>query len=149
MESYLGIKLEREKALALSSEPRPIEINFARQRAAEVDSEVFEAAKGDQKKSGAARKVWWEMTDDAPDAVRPPHPGIYSHSTLTIEQEPIVPSLIAKELEERRNKLSEDQEAHAGIAKRVDGPNPLPGKPRSVFTFIDTSVKKPTKKVRA
>jgi hypothetical protein len=70
MESYLGIRPERDRALVSDSKFRPDDINDARRRASEVDDEVSEAPGGDREKSGAARRVWWEMVEDAPNSVR-------------------------------------------------------------------------------
>ncbi|KAJ1301495.1 hypothetical protein OPQ81_008751 [Rhizoctonia solani] len=107
------------------------EINAARQQTAEVDNEVSEATDNDQQKGGAARRVWWETVEDIPDS------------------QPVVPRIVAKGLENYRNKLSQDQEAHAGVSLHVDGPNPPIGKPRTVFTFVDTGARGPAKKARA
>lgn len=68
MESYLGIRPERDRAVVSDSKVNSADVNFVRQRTAEVDNEVSGAAKEDQK-SGAARRVWWEMVEDAPNSV--------------------------------------------------------------------------------
>lgn len=44
------------------------DINAARQRASEVDSEVAGSV-GQHQKAGAARRIWWETVDDVPNAV--------------------------------------------------------------------------------
>ncbi|CAE6521258.1 unnamed protein product [Rhizoctonia solani] len=131
MESYLGIRPERDRALVSDFRVRSSDINNARQRTAEVDNEVSEATDKDQQKGGAARRVWWEMVEDVPDS------------------QPVVPAIVAKGLEDYRNKLSENQKAHAGVSSHVDGPAPPAGKLRTVFTFVDTGARGPAKKVRA
>ncbi|CAE7147980.1 unnamed protein product [Rhizoctonia solani] len=130
MESYLGIHPERDRALVSDFRVISSDINAARQRTAEVDNEAQVADK-DHQKGAAARRVWWEMVEDVPDS------------------QPVVPGIVAKGLEKYRNKLSEDQRAHAGVSLHVDGPVPPTGKPRTVFTFVDTSVRGPAKKARA
>ncbi|CAE6401107.1 unnamed protein product [Rhizoctonia solani] len=130
MESYLGIHPERDRAL-VSDRVKASEINAARQRTAEVDNEISDAADRDQQKGGAARRVWWEMVEDVPGS------------------QPIIPGIVSRGLENYRNKLSEDQEAHAGVSLHVDGPSPPAGKPRTVFTFVDTGARGPAKKARA
>ncbi|KAG8712249.1 hypothetical protein FRC11_000599 [Ceratobasidium sp. 423] len=131
MESYLGIRPERDRALVSDFRVRSSDINAARQQTAEVDNEVSEATEKDQQKGGAARRVWWETVEDVPAS------------------QPVVPGIVAKGLENYRNKLSEDQEAHAGVSLHVDGPTPPTGKSRTVFTFVDTSARGPAKKARA
>lgn len=66
-----------------------------------------------------------------------------------MNQRPIVPGLIAKDMEAHRKKISEDQQAHAGVPLHIEGPAPSPGKARSVFTFVDTGAKTSAKKARA
>ncbi|CAE6443000.1 unnamed protein product [Rhizoctonia solani] len=131
MESYLGVHPEIDRAIVSDSRVDPLEINVTRQRTADVDNEISGTANRDQQRGGAARRVWWEMVEDAPDS------------------QPVVPGIVAKGLESYRNKLSEDQKAHAGISLHVDGPNPPAGKPRTVFTFVDTGARGPAKKARA
>lgn len=48
---------------------RSEDINATRQRASEVDNEVMDS-EGQHQKAGAARRIWWEMVDDVPNAVR-------------------------------------------------------------------------------
>ncbi|KAG9119927.1 hypothetical protein FRC07_004815 [Ceratobasidium sp. 392] len=122
MESYLGIRQERDRAVVLDNQIKPSDINFARQRTSEVDRETLDSGERAQK-AGAARRVWWEMIDDAPDA------------------QPVVPGLVAEGLKEYRTKLAEDRQAHAGVALHIEGQPSPQGKPRSVFTFIDTGAK--------
>ena len=74
MESYLGIRPERERALVSDFRVRSSDINAARQQTAEVDGELSEASHKDQQKGGAARRVWWETVEDVPDSVRSPIP---------------------------------------------------------------------------
>ncbi|CAE6513155.1 unnamed protein product [Rhizoctonia solani] len=131
MESYLGIRPERDRAIVSDFRVAASEINNARQRTSEIDNEVAEATDKDQQKGGAARRVWWEMVEDVPDS------------------QPVVPAIVAKGLGNYRNKLSEDQKAHAGVSLHIDGPAPPTGKPRTVFTFVDTGARGPTKKARA
>ncbi|CAE6512099.1 unnamed protein product [Rhizoctonia solani] len=130
MESYLGVHPERDRALVSEFRVSSSDINAARQRAAGVDNEVSDATGKDQQKGGAARRVWWETVEDIPDS------------------KPVVPGIVAKGLDNYRNKLSQDQEAHAGVSLHVDGPTPPTGKPRTVFTFVDTGARGPAKKAR-
>ncbi|KAG8687920.1 hypothetical protein FRC09_013202, partial [Ceratobasidium sp. 395] len=122
MESYLGVRQDRDRATVSQEKFTPTDINFTRQRTAEVDREASESGERTQK-AGAARRVWWEMVDDVPDA------------------QPVVSNLVAEGLKEYRTKLTEDQQAHAGVALRVEGRPSPQGKPRSVFAFIDTGAK--------
>ncbi|KAG8693752.1 hypothetical protein FRC08_008919 [Ceratobasidium sp. 394] len=126
MESYLGIRQERDRALVSDEKFTPNDINFGRQRTSEIDHEASGSGERVQK-AGAARRVWWEMVDDAPDA------------------QPVVPSLVTEGLDKYRTKLAEDQQAHAGVALHVEGRPSPQGKPRNVFTFIDTGAKGPKK----
>ncbi|KAF8599552.1 hypothetical protein BDV93DRAFT_609141 [Ceratobasidium sp. AG-I] len=132
MESYLGIRQDRDRVTVSDSKFRAGDINAARQRASEVDKEVADSI-GQRQKAGAARRIWWEMADDVPNA------------------QPIVPGLVTKGLEEYHSKIAEEQQAHAGVSLTVDGPTPPQSKPRSVFTFVDTGAKDPkqVKKARA
>ncbi|CAE6447508.1 unnamed protein product [Rhizoctonia solani] len=130
MESYLGIRPERDRALVSDFRVRSSEINATRERTAEIDNEVSKTTDKDQQKGGAARRVWWEMVEDVPDS------------------QPVVSGIVAKGMDNYRNKLSEDQKAHAGVSSHVDGPAPPTGKPRTVFTFVDTGARSPAKKAR-
>ncbi|KAG8739339.1 hypothetical protein FRC10_005765 [Ceratobasidium sp. 414] len=150
MESYLGIRQERDRALVSDEKLMSSDINFARQRASEVDREASNTGERAQK-AGAARRVWWEMVDDTPNAVRLFIPyGLSPPDGQTLQQ-PVVPSLVTEGLDKYRTKLAEDQQAHAGVALHVEGRPSPQGKPRSVFTFIDTGAKGPNspKKTRA
>jgi hypothetical protein len=78
MESYLGIKQERDRAIVSDNKFTHTDINIARQCTAEVDHDVSNSGERAQK-AGAARRVWWEMVDDTPNAVR----SLSPHDTLT------------------------------------------------------------------
>ncbi|QRV83437.1 hypothetical protein RhiJN_11453 [Ceratobasidium sp. AG-Ba] len=122
MESYLGIRQERERAAVSNDNVTSDEINASRQRTSQVDHDASDSGERVQR-AGAARRVWWEMVDDAPDA------------------EPVVPNLVAKGLEAHRARLTENQKAHEGVAVHVEGKPSPQGKPRTVYTFVDTGAK--------